>query len=628
MKHHQIKNFRTTSSALGVACVMMTALASFAGAAETTPSKTPMITQGIAMHGQPKYQDGFAHFDYVNPNAPKGGTIRNDGNGSFDSLNGFIIKGEAASGLGAIYDALTVASEDEPFTRYGLLAETMEMPEDRSWIVFNMRKNARWHDGKPITADDVVWTFETLVTKGAPFYRFYYGDVEKAEALDTHTVKFTFKPVGNRELPLTISEMPILPKHYWKDRAFEKTTLEPPLGSSAYKIGKFEPGRYIQYDRVADYWGKDVNVNIGKDNFDHIRVEYFRDGNIAVEAFKGGAFDVRSENISKVWATGYDIPAVNKGLIIKEKIAHQRTAPIQGFVFNTRRDMFKDKRVRHALAYAFDFEWSNRNLFYSQYTRTRSYFGNSELEAKGLPIGEELEILEKYRGRIPDEVFTMEYNPPATKGDGRIRSNLREADLLLKEAGWVIKDGKRVNAKTGQEMAFGLMLVSPSFERIALPFAKNLERLGVTMRVRTVDSAQYIKRLETHDFDMMSLIWGQSLSPGNEQRNYWGSDAATRDGSRNHMGVSDPVIDKLIEGLVQAPDRKSLVMRTRALDRVLQWGHYLIPHWYADFDRWLYWNKFSRPGSVLPYGASTSRWWFDSAKAQATEAGKSQLNEN
>ena len=623
MKHGHSKLLPSLFLA-SILVAVMTLPAGTAMAAEKSPNQS----QGMAMHGQPKYKDGFAHFDYVNKDAPKGGTIRYSGTGGFDSLNGFIIKGEPADGLGSIYDTLMKSSLDEAFTRYGLLAHAMEMPDDRSWITFYMRKNARWHDGQPITAEDVVWSFETLTTKGPPFYRFYYGDVEKVEALDTHTVKFSFKPVGNRELPLTVSELPILPKHYWKDREFEKTTLEPPLGSGPYKIGKFEPGRYIEYDRVADYWGNDVNVNIGQNNFDHMRYEYFRDGNIAVEAFKGGAFDFRAENISKVWATGYDIPAVRDGLIVKEKIKHQNTAPIQGFVFNSRREMFKDKRVRQALAYGFDFEWSNRNLFYSQYTRTRSYFGNSELEAKGLPSGAELEILEKYRGRIPDEVFTTEYFPPATKGDGRIRSNLREADTLLKEAGWVIKDGKRVHSETGMEMAFELMLVSPSFERIALPFSKNLERLGVTMRVRTVDSAQYIKRMETHDFAMVSLIWGQSLSPGNEQRNFWGSNAATQDGSRNHMGISDPVIDELIESLVQAPDRESLVSRTRALDRVLQWGHYLVPHWYADFDRVLYWNKFSRPKAELPYGFSTGTWWFDEAKAKATEAGKSQLKAN
>ena len=582
-------------------------------------------THAIAMHGEPKYKTGFKHFDYVNPDAPKGGSIRYGAFGSYDSFNGFIIKGEAADGLGILYDTLMGASDDEPFSRYGLLAHSVEMPEDRSSITFFMRPEARWHDGKPITSADVVWSFETLSTKGPPFYRFYYADVEKVEAKGPLTVKFTFKPVGNRELPLTVSELPILPKHYWETHEFEKTTLEPPLGSGPYKIGKFEPGRFVEYVRVDDYWGKDLNIKIGFNNMDSFRYEYFRDSGVAAEAFKGGATDFRPENISKVWATGYDIPAVKKGLIVKEKISHHNTAPIQGFAFNSRKDLFKDKRVRQALAYGFDFNWSNRNLFYSQYKRSRSYFGNSELEAKGLPTGDELAILEKYRGRIASEVFTAQYNPPATKGDGRIRSNLGIADKLLKDAGWIIKDGKRIFEKTGQEMAFELMLVSPAFERISLPFAKNLERLGIAMRVRTVDSAQYLKRMETHDFEMVAMTWGQSLSPGNEQRNYWGADAATQDGSRNHMGISDPVVDELIESLVQAPDRKQLVARTRALDRVLQWGHYLIPHWYADYDRVLYWNKYSRPNVELPYGYRISTWWYDEAKAKATNAGVSQI---
>ena len=576
----------------------------------------------IAMHGDAKYPDGFKHFDYVNPQAPKGGTMRTSGFGSFDNLNGFSIKGEAASGLGMIYDSLTTASGDEPFTRYGLLAESMDVADDRSWVVFNMRKSATWHDGEPITAEDVVWTFNELMSNETvqPFYRFYYADVDKVQALDAHTVKFSFKPTGNREIALTVGEIPILPKHYWtedgKDRNIGKSTLEPPLGSGPYKIGPLETGRYISYERVKNYWGKDLNVNIGRHNFDVQRVEYFRDANVAAEAFKGGAYDFRDENMSKNWATGYDIPAVKNGQIIKEIITHEKTAPMQGYAINTRRDMFKDPRVRQALAYAFDFEWSNRNLFYGQYKRTRSYFGNSVLEAKGLPQGEELAILEKYRGRIPDDVFTTEYNPPATNGDGRIRSNLKEADRLLKEAGWTIQGKDRVNTETGQTLAFEIILAQPAFERITLPFAKHLSRLGITADVRTVDTPQFIKRIETYDFDMVVSGWGQSLSPGGEQLNYWGSQAASTPGSRNYTGVNDPVVDDLIALIISAPDRKSLEQRTRALDRVLQWGHYVVPHWYADYDRVLFWNKYSRPAVKMLYGYSTSRWWYDEAKYQ------------
>lgn len=576
----------------------------------------------IAMHGAPKYADGFKHFDYVNADAPKGGTLRTSALGSFDNLNGFSIKGQAASGLGMIYDSLTTRSEDEPFTQYGLLAESMDVAPDRSWIVFHMRKQARWHDGQPITSADVVWTFTELMNNETvqPFYRFYYADVDKVEALDPYTVKFSFKSTNNREIALTVGEIPILPQHYWtevgQNRNIGKSTLVPPLGSGPYKIGPFETGRYISYERVADYWGKALNVNIGRHNFGVQRVEYFRDGNVAVEAFKGGAYDLRPENLSKVWATGYDLPAVKNGHLIKEIITNETTSPMQGYAMNTRREMFKDPRVRQALAYAFDFEWSNRTLFYSQYKRTRSYFGNSVLEAKGLPQGEELTILEKYRGRIPAEVFTTEYNPPATNGKGRIRPNLKIADRLLKEAGWYIQGKDRVNKATGQKLEFEIMLAQPAFERVTLPFTKHLSRLGITAHVRTVDTAQYIKRMETHDFDMVVASWGQSLSPGSEQRSYWGSKAAATPGSRNHLGISDPVVDDLIGLIISAPNRKSLVQRTRALDRVLQWGHYIIPHWYANYDRLLYWNKYSRPAVKLPYGYSTSRWWYDEAKAR------------
>lgn len=589
---------------------------------------TPALAQdvapvhAIAMHGAPKYGPDFAHFDYVNRDAPKGGTLRQGAQGNFDSFNPFIIKGESASGAGMIYDTLLTGSADEAFSQYGLLAESVEMPNDRSEITFHLRRNARWHDGLPITADDVVWTFETLVAEGAPFFRFYYADVANVTALDAHTVKFTFKGTENRELPLIIGQMAVLPKHYWQDRDFAKTTLEPPLGSGPYKIGKFEAGRYVAYERVENYWGRDLPVNVGSNNIDTLRYDYFRDANVIVEAFKGGALDLRVETFSKVWATAYDMDEVKGGQIIKEALPNHRTAAIQGYVYNLRRDLFKDPRVRQALAYAFDFNWSNRNLFYGLYSRTRSYFGNSELEAKGLPTGAELAILNKYRGRIPDDVFTTEYNPPATKGDGRIRSNLKIADRLLKEAGWVIQGKDRVNVETGQKLSFEILLVSPAFERITLPFAKNLERLGVTAHVRTVDSAQYTKRTETFDYDVVSMIWGQSLSPGNEQRGYWGSTAAATNGSRNLIGVSDPVVDELIEGLIAAPDRAALVAHTRALDRVLQWGHYLIPHWYSSNDRIIYWDKFSRPDVTPMQGLQLGTWWFDVAKSQVLDAAR------
>lgn len=574
---------------------------------------------GLAMHGETKYGPDFKHFDYVNPNAPKGGDVKLATTGSFDSFNGFIIKGEAAAGIGGIYDTLLVSSADEAFTEYGLLAETVETPQDRSWVQFVLRKEARWHDGKPITADDVIWTFNTLIEKGQPFYRFYYGSIERAEKIDERTVKFTFKPGENRELPLIMGQIAVLPKHYWQDRDFSKTTLKPPLGSGAYKIDSFEPGRFVKYKRVANYWGRNLPVNVGKDNFDTMRYDYYRDATVQVEAFKAGEFDYRSENASKSWATAYDFPALDKGLVIKEEIKHNRGSGMQGYIYNTRRVLFSDPKVRQALAYAFDFEWSNRNLFYSQYKRTRSYFDNSELTAKGLPGADELAILTPYRGRIPDEIFTAEYNPPRTKGDGRIRTNLKAGDALLKEAGWIIKDKKRVHSETGQVLEFEIMLVSPTLERVTLPMIKNLERLGVKARVRTVDTAQYLRRLETFDFDVITFVFGQSLSPGNEQRGYWGGEAAGQNGSRNFIGIKDPVIDELVEKLIAAPDRKSLIAHTRALDRVLQWGHYVIPHWHLDYDRLVFWNKFQRPETTPLRGVQFSTWWVNTQSADKTE---------
>lgn len=583
-------------------------------------SAAPAVAQpvhALAMHGTPKYAPGFPHFDYVNPDAPKGGAFKVAATGGFDSFNGFIPKGEAADGIGQIYDTLLTSSADEAFTAYGLLAETVETPADRSWVRFTIREHARWHDGEPVTAHDVVWTFNTLMEKGAPQYRFYYGGVETVEAEDDRTVLFTFKPGDNRELPLILGQIAILPKHYWQDRDFTKSTLEPPLGSGPYRIKDFEPPRYVSYERVADYWGRDLPVNVGRFNFDVLRYDYYRDRTVQVEAFKAGEFDFRAENISKVWATAYAVPEVDKGWIRKKEFPHHRVAGMQGFVFNERRGLFQDRRVRKALAYAFDFAWTNRNLFYGQYTRSRSYFGNSELEATDAPKAGERALLEPYRDDLPPEVFSEEYNPPATRGDGRIRDNLCQAQALLKEAGWVVRGDTLVNARTGRPFAFELLLVSPSFERIALPFKKNLKRLGIDMRVRTVDTAQYIERLRAFDYDMITSIWGASQSPGNEQRSFWGSAAADAKDSRNYPGIKDPVVDALIEQVVSAPDREGLVDRVRALDRVLQWGYHLIPHWHLNYDRLAFWDKFGYPGVIPASGMQVDTWWYDTARADA-----------
>ncbi|HIE20934.1 MAG TPA: ABC transporter substrate-binding protein, partial [Rhodospirillales bacterium] len=550
----------------------------------------------------------------------KGGTVRLNAVGTFDSFNSFIVKGNGAAGVGFIYDNLMHGSADEAFSQYGQLAESIEVPKDRSWAAFTLRAEAKWHDGKPVSVADVIWTFNTLTTKGTPFYRFYYGNVADVVQTGPRTVRFNFKPGENRELPLILGQLTILPKHYWQNRDFTKTTLEPPLGSGPYKIESFEAGRSITYTRIKDWWGENIPVNRGQYNFDTIRYDYYRDSTVALLAFKGGEYDYRAENSSKAWATAYKTPNVEKGLIRKVEINHNRSSGMQAFVMNTRRDLFKDRRVRKALAYGFDFEWSNKNLFYGQYSRTRSYFDNSELAATGVPEGDELKLLEPYRGRIPDEVFSQSYNPPKNDGSGNVRRNLRSGGRLLTEAGWRIKDNKRVHEKTGKPLEFEVLLVSPLFERIVLPFAKNLEKLGVTVRVRTVDPSQYRRRIDTFDFDVIVGGAGQSLSPGNEQRSYWGSTAADIEGGRNTIGIKDPVIDELIEKVIAAPDRKALVASVKALDRVLQWGHWVIPHWHAKYDRVAYWDKFGRPRITPIQGNQFLAWWVDPKKEEALKS--------
>jgi len=600
----------TAIPVLAAAVAAVLGLAPVAGAAAEN-------SHGVAMHGDLKYPAGFKHLEYVNPNAPKGGTVRLSATGTFDSFNSFIVKGNPAAGLGFLYDNLMFGTADEAFSQYGQLAESVEMPDDRSWVAFTLRPQAYWHDGKPVTVEDVIFSFDLLVKKGTPFYRFYYGNVAEVLKTGPRTVRFNFKPGENRELPLILGQLTVLPKHFWETRDFSKTTLEPPLGSGPYEIDSFEPGRSITYKRVKKWWGRDIPVNRGQYNFDVIRYDYYRDATIALQAFKKGEYDYRPENSSKAWATAYDFEDVKTGLVRKEEIAHNRSTGMQAFVFNTRRGKFKDHRVRQALGYAFDFEWSNKNLFYGQYSRTRSYFDNSELAATGTPKGDELKLLQPFRDRLPPEVFTQEYNPPKSNGSGNIRRNLRAAGKLLNQAGWVIKGGKRVFEATGAPMELEVLLVSPLFERIVLPFAKNLEKLGVKLTVRTVDPSQYRRRLDTFDFDVIVGGAGQSLSPGNEQRSYWGSKAADIEGGRNFIGIKDEVIDALIEKVIAAPDRKSLMTSVRALDRVLQWGHWVIPHWHIKYDRVVNWDKFGRPAVTPTQGNQFMAWWIDANKEAA-----------
>ena len=591
----------------------------FLFAAPSIAADAPVRAHGLAMHGSLKYEAAFKHFDYVNPDAPKGGTVRLGAIGGYDTFNTFIVKGRKAAGLGRIYDSLMESSDDEPFSMYGVLAESIEVPEDRSWVTFTLRAEAKWHDGKPITADDLIWTFKFLLEKGHPYYQFYYGSVAKAEKLGPRTVKFSFKPGENRELPLILGQLQVYPKHYWASRDPEKTTLEAPLGSGPYRIKSFEANRSVAYERVENYWGRDLAINKGRHNFGQVIYEYFRDGTVALEAFKAGRFDFRHENSSKAWATAYDIPAAENGQLIKRAFKHERTQGMQGFVFNLRRSVFQDARVREALSYGFDFEWSNKTLFYGQYKRSRSYFANSELAAPSVPKGEELKILEPYRDRLPKELFTKAFAVPETDGSGNNRPNLRKARKLLAAAGWRFDRKRRqlVHGESGQALEFEVLLVSPLFERVVLPFKKNLEKLGITIRVRTVDSAQYQKRVQSFDFDMIVTTWGQSSSPGNEQRMFWSTTAAGREGSRNLAGLKNKVIDELVEKLIAASTRESLVHHTRALDRILLWQHLVIPHWHTGTDRTAYWNKFGMPKVLPKNGIDFTTWWVDGAKAAA-----------
>jgi microcin C transport system substrate-binding protein len=587
-------------------------------------------SHALSLYGDIKYGPDFAHFDYVNPDAPKGGTVRDFTVGtSFDTFNPFVLKGVPAAGAGLLFDSLTVRAEDEPETAYGLIAESMEMPKDRTWVIYHLRPQARFNDGTPITADDVLWTFNTLREKGRPLFRVYYGDVVKAETTDDHSVKFSFKNGENRELAQILGEMPVLSKAYFATHEFERASLEAPLGSGPYVVDGYEPGRTVTYRRVENYWGKDLPVNRGRHNFDVIKYIYYRDRSASLEGFKAGDYDRRLEYTARDWTEGYDSPAFRAGLYKKEVTPRGGVRPLQGFAYNTRRPIFGDRRVREALGYALDFEWTNKTFFYGLYERSNSYFGNSELAATGLPEDGELKILEAYRGKIPDEVFTKVYEPPKSDGSGNIRENLRKALDLLKQAGWSVKDGRLANDKTGEPFRFEILLTADSsFTRITQPFVENLKRIGIAASIRGVDDAQYTQRLQNFDFDMTIVAMGQSLSPGNEQRDYWTSGAAETPDSQNLMGVRDPVVDDLVEKLIGAPDRQTLIAYTRALDRVLLWGFYIIPQWYDGNQRLASWDKFSRPAMPPKYGSAINdTWWFDQAKADALEKRKAEIGQ-
>lgn len=575
---------------------------------------------GVALHGEPKYKADFTHLDYVNPDAPKGGLLRMAAMGSFDNLNPYILKGEQAAGLSLIYETLMEGTADEANSAYGLIAESISFPDDRSWVSFKIRGTARFHDGKPITADDVLYSFELLKTKGHPFYRSYYRDVAKAEKLGPREVKFVFTKPGNRELPMILGQLPVLPKHIWATRTFEETTLDLPIGSGPYKIESMDKGRSLTYVKVKDWWAANLPINKGRYNFEHIRFDYYLDNTVAHEAFLAGRYDVKQENVAKAWATAYDAPVVKNGLVKRDVIKNQLPSGMQAFAFNTRRSLFADARVREALAYAFDFEWANKNLAFNAYKRTVSYFDNSELAATGLPSADELKLLEPYRAELPPRLFTETYAPPNTDGSGNNRANMRKAQELLAGAGWALRDHVLKNTK-GEAFTFEFLIDNPMFERWIQPFVRNLEKLGIKTTLRVVDSAQFQNRLNDFDFDVTVAVFAQSLSPGNEQLDFWGSKQADIKGSRNLAGIQNKVVDMLAEKITAAQDRAELLTITHALDRVLLWNFYVIPQWHIDSFRIAYWDIFGRPAVNPPYGLPiTDSWWRDAGKASAIDS--------
>jgi microcin C transport system substrate-binding protein len=630
MKLSRRSLIRATAATLAAPAFQVLAPPPWARAAPGAEAAAVTWKHGLSLFGEPKYPAGFKHFDYVNPQAPVGGMVRQSAFGTFDNFNQVVsgIKGSLASGLQLITESLTTPALDEISTEYGLLADAVTYPEDRSWVTYRLRADARWHDGKPVTAEDAVWSFGAFTTN-SPLYAAYFRHVTKAEKTGERDVTFRFDGPGNRELPQIVGQLPVLPKHWWEGadakgnkRDIAQTTLEPPLSSGPYRLKEFSPGRTIVYERVADYWGKDLNVSVGINNFQTIRYEYFRDSTVALEAFKGDQVDWRSENSAKNWATAYDFPAVREKKVVLDKFAIRNVGVMQAFAFNVRRDKFKNPLLRRAFNFAFNFEEMNRQLFYGQYQRIDSYFDGTELAASGIPKGQELDILKAVQkevpaGFMPAEMFTEPYTNPVGGDALKLRQNLREALKLLRQAGYTIENTKLVDAKTKDPVTVELLVNDPSMERVMLFYKPSLERLGIGVSVRTVDTAQYENRMRQWDFDIVVASWGQSLSPGNEQRGYWGAAAADVPGSRNLIGIKNPAIDKLIDRIIFAKDRAGLVAATHALDRVLLWNFYVVPQWNYPFQRTARWDRFAHPAELPKYGAAAfpTIWWWDEAMA-------------
>jgi len=584
---------------------------------------------GLSIFGELKYGADFQHFDYVNPAAPKGGrmvTMGTGGANTYDTLNQYILKGDAAQGLDFLFDSLMVRAQDEPDAVYGLIAKSADVASDGLSVTFKLRPEAKFADGTPLTAADVIYSFTALKEKGHPAISMTLHDVVSAEALDPETVRYTFKGTLTRDLPIILAQLPVLSKAYYSKQPFEETSLKPPLGSGPYKIKDFKPGTYITYTRREDYWAKDLPVNRGRYNFDEIRYDYYRDRNIELEALLSGQFDFREEFSSGAWATRYDIPAVREGRLITVVLPDQRPSGAQGYFINTRRDKLKDPRVREALDLVFDFQWSNKKLFYSLYKRTTSYFENSDMKASGKPSPEELALLEPFKDKLSPEVFGEPYTPPVTDGSGNNRDNLKKARDLLIAAGWTPGPDHMLHNAKGETLTIEFLEFEAMFERITVPYTDNLKRIGVDASFRLIDPAQYERRVKSFDFDVTTQRYSLRLTPGVELKSYWGSEAAKIDGSLNLPGINDPVVDALIDKAMAAKSRAELVTAMRAIDRVLRAGHYWVPQWYKASYSIAYWNKFSRPAVQPKYDAGVlDTWWFDSKKAEALSSGKPQV---
>ena len=582
----------------------------------------PEARHGLSVFGDLKYGPGFKNFDYVNPDAPKGGTLKIPGLDTFETIHPFILKGQKEPLAEALlYDTLMARSFDEPDSYYGLVAKTVEVRADKSWVAFNIDPRAKFHDGTQITAGDIVFTFNALKTDGHPRYRVNFRDVDRAEATSPSRVKFTFKPGTHRDLPTRLAALPVLSKAYYDKVDFKKTTFEPALASGPYKVGKFEPGRSITYQRAENYWAKDLPVNRGRFNFDRITVEYYRDREVAFQAFFSNQYDYREEFTSRQWATQYDKPPANKGLVVRETLPDETPSGVQAFILNLRREKFQDVRLRAAMDLAFDYEWTNKTLFYSLYDRTNSMFENSSLAAKQPPSKEELALLEPFRGKVPDEVFTTVFRAPETDGSGRIRGNLRKASRLLKQAGYAVRNGVLTDI-AGKPLTIEFLLFESSFKRIINPYLQNLKRLGIQASIRIIDVANFKRRQDSFDFDIVIRRIAQPLTPGLEQRNYFGSEFADVPGSFNIGGVKDSAVDALIEKVVTAKSRGELTVATRALDRVLMWNRFVITQWYKGEHNVAYWNKYNRPKVSPKFSTGVlDTWWYDAEKAAMIEKG-------